>query len=144
MELEQNVSIALELENALSSLRRKKNIEHSQNALKKAEIFFLLTLDSLHQKQIMPSELGKELNITLPGVTHHLNSLENLGYIERQTADGDRRVLLVSLSKKGAKKVKELKKNMHQKVSKLINELGEEDSRLLIKLITKISKINFD
>lgn len=48
-----------------------------------------------------PSDISKELLVTLGTVTTSLNNLERKGYIERRRSSIDRRVVHLSLTKKG-------------------------------------------
>lgn len=51
-------------------------------------------------KNVTPSDIARELMITLGTVTTSLNKLEKKGYIERTRSKTDRRVVYLSLTKK--------------------------------------------
>ena len=50
--------------------------------------------------EVTPSQVSKELMVTLGTVTTSLNNLERKGYIERIRSDQDRRVVHLHLTKK--------------------------------------------
>lgn len=50
---------------------------------------------------VTPSQVSKELMVTLGTVTTSLNNLERKGYIERVRSEQDRRVVHLHLTKKG-------------------------------------------
>lgn len=52
-------------------------------------------------KQVTPSDIARELLITLGTVTTSLNKLEKKGYVERTRSQVDRRVVYLSLTPKG-------------------------------------------
>lgn len=52
--------------------------------------------------QVTPSDIARELMVTLGTVTTSLNKLEAKGYIERTRSSSDRRVVYLSLTKKVA------------------------------------------
>ena len=47
------------------------------------------------------TEISNLLQITPAGVTHLINPLEDVGYIERLQAPKDRRIVLIGLTEKG-------------------------------------------
>lgn len=52
--------------------------------------------------QVTPSDIARELMVTLGTVTTSLNKLEAKGYIARTRSRSDRRVVYLSLTKKGS------------------------------------------
>lgn len=51
--------------------------------------------------QVTPSDIARQLMVTLGTVTTSLNKLETKGYVERTRSKTDRRVVYLSLTKKG-------------------------------------------
>ncbi|TPD58288.1 MarR family transcriptional regulator [Streptococcus symci] len=62
---------------------------------------------------VTPSQVSKELMVTLGTVTTSLNNLERKGYIERIRSEHDRRVVHLHLTKKG-RLVHRLHKRFHK------------------------------
>lgn len=85
---------------------------------------------------VTPSDLSGMLNITPAGVTHLVNPLEEKGYIQRMQAPDDRRVVLVGLTEKGREFGQVLITEVNEKIKGLVEHLGEEDSKALVRLIS--------
>ena len=103
----------------------------------------LYTNHSDGNKALPASELSKQLNITPAGVTHLLNPLEETGYINRIKDPADRRFVLISLSAKGERLAESLAEEAQNKISDITQYLGEEDSKILIRIMASlISYIN--
>jgi DNA-binding MarR family transcriptional regulator len=82
------------------------------------------------------SELSGQLQITPAGVTHLLNPLEETGYIERLQDPNDRRVVLIGLTTKGKELARLFIAEAHEKLVGLVESLGQDDSRSLIRLMS--------
>jgi DNA-binding MarR family transcriptional regulator len=83
------------------------------------------------------TELSNSLQITPAGVTHLLNPLEETGHIERLPDPNDRRIVRVRLTARGKRAAGALMKAVHDQLGGLVEHLGEEDSRTLIRLLAK-------
>ena len=71
-------------------------------------------------------------------MTHLVNSLEESGFIERQRASEDRRVVRIGLTESGSKRAETLLGETQTALSGLVEFLGEEDSKTLIRLMSKM------
>jgi DNA-binding MarR family transcriptional regulator len=87
------------------------------------------------------TEISNLLQITPAGVTHLINPLEEVGYIERLQAPKDRRVVLIGLTEKGNQVADALILEIQEQLIGLVNHLGERDSETLFRLLSK--SINF-
>ena len=90
------------------------------------------------QKALSIGEISNVLQITPAGVTHLINPLEEKGLIERLKDSSDRRVVLIGITEKGIRVAEGLMAEVQEKLDGLINFLGEDDSRKLIDLMTKV------
>ena len=88
-------------------------------------------------KGLPVSEISNLLQITPGGVTHLLNPLQEQGYIERLPDPDDRRVVRIGLTPRGAQAGRTMALEAQRQVAGLIQNLGEKDSRTLIKLISR-------
>lgn len=134
------LNLAVELMTILKSIRAKpfKTVNHE---LKHAERHLLLLLcNNYRETPIKPSELAKKTGVTLPAISHQINNLEKLGYIERLSNPKDKRVSLISLSEKGKKVDEEFKKTSLANIVDIFEYLGEKDSKELIRIISLISE----
>jgi len=89
------------------------------------------------KKAFTVTEISSLLQITPAGVTHLINPLEQAGYIERLQAPNDRRIVLIGLTDKGTKVAEALISEVQEQLIGLVNHLGEEDSKTLIRLMSK-------
>jgi len=87
---------------------------------------------------VTQSELARMLGIERSGLVSIIDELEGLGYLERTTVPGDRRVQALIATDAG----KAAKKEMHQKVrsheDELLSELTNDEKHTLITLLGKI------
>ena len=80
-----------------------------------------------------PSQVSKELMVTLGTVTTSLNNLERKGYIERLRSDQDRRVVHLHLTKRG-RLVHRLHKRFHKAmVERIIEGMSPEEMDVMSK-----------
>lgn len=132
---------AFDLMNAINLLKRTGFAFSDNSKLRHSEKGFLWILATLDNgKPVTPSDIARKTNVTLAAITHHLNSLEEKGYIIRKEAKEDRRVSFICLSKKGKKLIDGSKSKHKSEMVKLVEYLGENDSKKLIELIEKITK----
>lgn len=132
---------AQELEEALYRMRRFKMPTQNDLDLTHAERFFLMTLASLNEgRPVMPSEAAKCLGVTMAAITHHINSLEEKGYVVRTSCPEDKRVVYVSLTEKGSEAVARMKEASRALIAGLVQHLGDAESAQLISLIRKATE----
>ena len=80
-----------------------------------------------------PSDISKELLVTLGTVTTSLNNLERKGYIERRRSSIDRRVVHLSLTKKG-RLLYRLHKRFHNRmVMQVVEGMSPEEKNAMQK-----------
>lgn len=83
--------------------------------------------------QVTPSDIARELMVTLGTVTTSLNKLEAKGYIERTRSSSDRRVVYLSLTKKG-RLLDRLHAKFHKNmVGQVVADMDENDMKSLLK-----------
>jgi DNA-binding MarR family transcriptional regulator len=83
------------------------------------------------------TDISNLLQITPAGVTHLLNPLEEHGYIERLPDAKDRRIVRIGLTQHGVRTAKVLAGEAQRRLMRLIEHLGEHDSRNLIRLLSR-------
>ncbi len=83
------------------------------------------------------TEISNLLQVTPAGVTHLINPLEEAGYIERLPDPNDRRIVRIGLTGKGTQTAEALISEVQENLIGLVNHLGEEDSKTLIRLMSK-------
>lgn len=86
---------------------------------------------------ISVSEISNLLQITPAGVTHLINPLEEKGFIKRLPDSHDRRIVLIGFTNKGTKTSEAIIADVQKELIGLVNYLGEEDSRTLVRLMNR-------
>ncbi len=128
-----------ELARVLAQLRRLNPPRDSIHGLKRGE-FFLLTnlLDAIPPgaSGVKVSELSNRLNVTPAAVTHMINDLEKMGHVERVADPADRRIVLLCPTESGRQMIVAAKEQFYKFLTGLIEFLGEDDSRELIRLMS--------
>ncbi len=84
------------------------------------------------------SEISKHLHVTPPSVTQVLNSLESRGLVERHMHATDRRVIVVTLTRRGEHVANEAREVISTKMQGLIEYLGEQKSNQLADLLFEV------
>jgi DNA-binding MarR family transcriptional regulator len=103
------------------------------------ELLVVLAMNTGEAKKALTvSGIGKLLRITPAGVTHLVNPLEESGYLERLSDPKDRRIVRIGLTAEGAREAAVILPDVQEKVVRMIKLLGEEDSRTLIRLLSRV------
>jgi DNA-binding MarR family transcriptional regulator len=99
-------------------------------------VMLVMNLDNA-SKALTVTEISNLLQITPAGVTHLINPLEEAGYIERLQDRNDRRIVRIGLTDKGSRVAEALISEVQENLIGLVNHLGEEDSKTLIRLMSQ-------
>jgi DNA-binding MarR family transcriptional regulator len=90
-------------------------------------------------KNIKLSDIATRLKVTLPAVTHKVQTLEHAGLIKKEKDTKDKRITYVKLTDKGQTYVLSSKKTYYQPLKQILESIGEEDTLHLIRILEKIS-----
>lgn len=82
--------------------------------------------------------LAAEMRISAPAVTQLTDRLVRKGLIERRTADGDRRTVLVALSGKGRRLVDQFRRRRREVFSRALAGLAEAERREVVASLEKV------
>lgn len=129
---------AQELERLLFGLRKIGIFKHKKYSLSNADITLLFSVWFGPEAGIKPSEIADRLEVTLPAITHKMNSLVNDGYLTRRESDADKRVNYVLLTEKGLNYINSIAEQYYENMQKLISHLGERDTAVLFRVLKKI------
>lgn len=89
---------------------------------------------------VTPSDIARELMLTLGTITTSLNKLEAKGYIERRRSKLDRRVVHLTLTKKG-RLLDRLHYKFHKNmVSHIAEDMNEEELEALLRGLKNLHK----
>jgi DNA-binding MarR family transcriptional regulator len=136
-----SAQIAIEILQLLSEFSRTRWEHQPSMELRpsESELLILLYLSITEEKKALSaSELSSVLNITPAGVTHLINPLEELGYVQRSKAPNDRRIVLVGLTEKGQQSAEDFIQQASKMISGLVKYLGVEDSRIFVRIMSSV------
>jgi DNA-binding MarR family transcriptional regulator len=135
---------SLDLTHELFQLMKQfPNLKLKQSAIidltrSEYELLVILKMNVDDQKTaISVSEISNLLQITPAGVTHLINPLEEKGFVKRLPAPNDRRIVLIGFTNKGTKTAEAIIADVQREFIGLVNYLGEEDSRTLVRLMSR-------
>ena len=91
------------------------------------------------------AEIGEKLSISKPQMTHLIDRLVDLGIVERQAVETDRRIINIALTSKGRRMIEEhdcmVRESINTKLSCLSDKELQELSFSLRILRSTLSKI---
>lgn len=131
-----------QLDRYLQNFRRSGIYKRNKTKLSDADIMILFCVGFCDvNQQIKLSDVAKTLQVTLPAVTHKVNDLESKKMIEKTTSTKDLRVTYIKLTQAGKQYVESLQDDYYEPLEILMNHLGEEDTKELIRLLKKVSEM---
>jgi DNA-binding MarR family transcriptional regulator len=109
--------------------------------INQSEIYTLFALRSIQLRQngdgVKVTDLSSALRVSPPTVSQIIRKLSREGYIERQHSEQDRRSVLLSVTEEGDSLCDRLHGRLFERISKLTEHLGEEDSLKMAELLMK-------
>lgn len=138
-----SIALTRDLFQLMKQFPRPKLIQSCVDGLSRSEyeLLVMLVMSINEDKQAFTvTEISNLLQITPAGVTHLINPLEEAGYIERRQVRNDRRIVLIGLTGKGAQVAGNLISEVQENLIGLVNHLGEQDSKTLIRLMSKATE----
>ena len=133
-----NEELAREIMLAFTNMRKHHTKYHVQAHTKRSEMAILSILESRRtENSLKITEISRLLSLPPSAITPVINSLEEKGLVERQDSPEDRRIVLVALTKKGREFFDNKQKFFFEKSLKLVEYLGEKDTKEFIRLFSK-------
>ncbi|KLO22475.1 MULTISPECIES: MarR family winged helix-turn-helix transcriptional regulator [unclassified Marinitoga] len=102
--------------------------------------FYIVMYIGLKGPQKM-SNLAKHFSTTKSNITNIVDNLEKKSYVERLRTKEDRRIILITLTKKGEKVFSETVKNFKLLFNDFISKVSKEDFEIISKGFYKIIDI---
>lgn len=103
----------------------------------KGELFVLNYL-ATHEQQTHPNKISKEMAVSTARIAVLLNRLEEKGFITRTDDPEDNRQVIVRLTEKGAENIAQCRKETLSHVTEMLEHLGPDDARELLRIEKKI------
>ena len=110
------------------------------NEFSRGEIGMLSYL-AFDKNEVLAGELSEKLSVSTARTASILNSLENKEYIIRREDNLDKRKTVVAITEKGSKIVADTKKEVINKIVKVINEIGYDEIKKYIEITLKIRNV---
>ena len=104
--------------------------------------FTLLIMLGKSEEMIM-REIADFLQIPMSTATGILDRLIDKGYVSRDYSAGDRRIVLVRLSKEGKSIYQTLSRKLYSYGKDILKNFSEKEKEIFVKLMKKASLANF-
>lgn len=127
---------------AVTSLNRSCIPQSVQEPLKGEN--FLLDYLSAQNGCSTPGTLREVLGVSAPRTAAMLRALEEKGMLRRCADSHDRRRVVVQLTERGRRTAEQMHAALCAHVQHVLKQLGEQDSRELIRLLGRITEIEAD
>lgn len=110
--------------------------------LRKSHLQVLQVIEKLQnvQLEVKVTDISKQLKISSPNITKLVNELEEMEMVIKRPSVKDKRVVQVSLTKKGNSTLTYYVMNYHPYLDEVIEKIGVERCQLTIDTIKEISK----
>ena len=121
----------------------RPNINKSSE-LANVEFFMLMQISILidqGKEEITLGDLIKCTDMTMSAASKKISILEKKGYVTRQVSKKDKRNINIMLTDMGRDICEEDKRKKHEWVTRVLNKLGEDDSRQMFGLVNKLFDI---
>ena len=102
---------------------------------------FILNYIAQHGSDVLPGEIGHEMDVSSARIATALNSLEKKGLITRQIDTNDRRKILVRITEKGKDLSEKELKNVTAIAAKMLSLLGEHDAKEYVRIMGRLIEI---
>lgn len=126
----------------LLSLHREiemfKEIQGSRYNLSIRQIEILERLFFHPEKQLTPAELADEVYLTRSTMTGNLDSLQQKGYVSRESHPRDRRMTLVKITDEGIEFCRKIMPEKYSEILKVMKSLTTEERNIMKTIYSKL------
>lgn len=113
----------------------KLKISHQLGQFLEGELAVLMMLNQ--SESILPSVISERLGVSRARMSILIKNLEKKDLIHKEPVKGDKRKRLLSLSQKGYDYTNQKAVEVDAYIEQYLSALGEEDTKILIKLLEK-------
>lgn len=107
--------------------------------MSRGELYVLQMLADKREAQ--PADICTGLDVTSARVAALLNNMERKGWVKRRPDPSDRRKIRVAITDAGEAKAREFRRGVFGFVSRLLKELGERDTRELLRILDRLIEL---
>ena len=116
--------------------RLSENLSGAGGQLSFVQFFLLSHINA--QDALSMSEIAEKMSHTTAAATGLVDRLEKFGYVERATAQFDRRKVLVRIKPKGTELVALIRQDMMENLSKVMLQLSPHEQKMWVQIYEKI------
>lgn len=134
--------LAYQLREVMYVMGKNKTF-HKQNncTMRKNDFMFIHGIVCMNDgKPVKMNEISSYFDITPPAVSQIVGRLEKSGYVKREVMEHDRRSVYVFIQENTLDIIKQIEKQMNEEMVNMIQYIGEEDTKTLIRILQKISE----
>jgi DNA-binding MarR family transcriptional regulator len=130
-----------ELMEAMGKVKKIQMFRLQDSPIQKGDYFMLMNIYMNEEGKgcsLSASQLSRRQRISRPAVSQAVAVLEKKGFVRRETDKDDRRKVWIRLTDEGRKAVTEASARFARFIGEVTERLGEEDTRLLIRLFNRL------
>ncbi|MCL1828739.1 MAG: MarR family transcriptional regulator [Oscillospiraceae bacterium] len=131
--------LAFELIKGMKALHKIKTHRSINDALQGEA--FVLDCIALGDGDVLPGEIGQEMNVSSARVAAALNSLEKKGLITRRIDTNDRRKILIGITPEGKKLAETHQSAVLGLAAKMLELLGDPDATEYVRIMKKLTTL---
>lgn len=122
-------------------LHRGRIAPPALDELTEAETHALLVVESLSAEgSVRPGQVACASRTTPSALSQTLKTLESKGLVKRTRSDQDCRAVVIELTEEGTRAVCDTRSLRNEYWSRLLDYLGEEDVRTLIRIMGRLAE----
>jgi DNA-binding MarR family transcriptional regulator len=116
-----------------------KNTKSESSSINMAEYVLMKAVSKSTNGNVCLADIREYLAVTKAAVSQILSSLEKRKFLIRNIDKNDRRNLIVILTPAGKDALQQKDAKVNNRLDELVSDMGEDDTRTLIRLITKMN-----
>ena len=113
---------------------------HARHNISDGRFGVMMLLNHEPEKPVNPTDLADRANVTRATMTGLIDTLERDGFVKREHAPDDRRMMLVQLTTKGRNFLDEILPDYFRRVAALMSRLTVAERKTLVALLGKIEQ----
>lgn len=113
---------------------------HASHNISEGRFGVMMLLNHDPEKPVNPADLADRANVTRATMTGLIDTLERDGFVKREHAADDRRMMFVQLTNRGRHFLDEILPDYFRRVTALMSQLTVEERRSLVTLMGKIQQ----
>ncbi|HEX8974591.1 MAG TPA: MarR family transcriptional regulator [Patescibacteria group bacterium] len=130
-----------DIDRIVSLIFATRRLIHEQTAGKSqgnCSFMHMATLVFIKAKKPLMKDIADFLGIAPPSATSLVNTLTKTGLVKREQDMHDRRIVRITVTKKGEQRLAGGKKHVEEKMRKRLEKLSLNEQKELIKILEKI------